>query len=118
MLAVGSTHLWAVALLLLSSNRDAAQADAQSANDRGVAVAVGDSSSSFLLLGSAQFPRPCRFSPYSPYRTRLKSVLEETDREIVGERDLGPVTPTKRPAACAKLQLVASRLSTVRPMRC
>ena len=36
-------------------------------------------------------PRRAAFSPFSPWRTRLKSVLEQTKPRFLDDCDLGPV---------------------------
>jgi hypothetical protein len=63
-------------------------------------------------------PRPFSISPFSTWRYRLKSVIEETDTRIIREADLGPV-PLPEPAFSSAAQTPRfDPFRTIVPLRC
>lgn len=67
---------------------------------------------------SPSIPRPSSVAIYSPWRSRIKSVLEETSPRIIEESDLGPA-----PNSTHAMPFVPSGSSLSRrvgrlPMRC
>ena len=67
---------------------------------------------------SPSIPPPASVAVYAPWRSRLKSVLEETTLRITEESDLGPA-----PCQSHVIPFVASGLSPSRrlatvPLRC
>jgi len=71
-----------------------------------------------LLVPTPTIARPQSISPFSPWRYRLKSVLQETDSRIIQESDLGPVPLPGRfyASVVPTRRTVLSR--TAIPLRC
>jgi hypothetical protein len=67
---------------------------------------------------SPSIPRPCSVAIYSPWRNRIKSVLEETDPRITEESDLGlVVTPNPVIPFSSSGSSLTPQLTTI-PLRC
>jgi hypothetical protein len=65
--------------------------------------------------------RPCRgatLSQFTPWKTRLKSVLEETKQRIVEECDLGPALISGHIFTSGTVELLSCPLPTRPPLRC
>ena len=67
---------------------------------------------------SSSIPRPSSVAVYSPWRSRLKSVLEETSHRVIEESDLGPVPSPSHVIPFISSGSSLSRGLTPVPLRC
>jgi hypothetical protein len=67
---------------------------------------------------SPAIPRPSSVTVYSPWRNRIKSVLEETSPRIIVESDLGPVPGLSQVIPFVLRAISPSRQLTTLPLRC
>ncbi len=92
------------------------QSDAQNQRDHG-APTLRDGSS-IALLQVARLPGRSSLAPFAPWRSRIKSVLEESSHEIVDEIDFGPVAFPSQHSRSDSVDLTSHRLPTAPPLRC
>lgn len=62
--------------------------------------------------------RPASLAQFSPWRYRLKSVLEETDSRIIEEADLGPAPSPSRLIRFLPIECLTCRPLATPPLRC
>ncbi len=67
---------------------------------------------------SPSVSRPASVTSYSPWRSRLKSVLEETSPRIIVESDLGPLPSPSHFIPFVSSGLSPSRRVATLPLRC
>ena len=85
---------------------------------RSIPVISGHTASSIDgILLSRPFRRST-FSPFTPWKSRLKIVLEETNEKIVDECDLGPAVPPLRFLTSVPVELASCHVLTQPPLRC
>jgi hypothetical protein len=72
-------------------------------------------SRSLVPSRSTHQPSVCRFSPW---KNRIKSVLEQTNTNLIEERDLGPAILPARGFVLGILSLGDCSIPAHRPMRC
>src|SRR5262245_9310716 len=73
------------------------------------------------LIGGLPLSRPCpstSLATFTPWRHRLKTVLEETDPRIIEESDLGPAIPPSQLIPFLPFELVSARHLITPPLRC
>ena len=70
------------------------------------------------LTPPAGLPQQLSTVPYRPWRTRPKSVLEETNDKIADELDLGPATEPSQPPHSPSHKLIHHRLAAALRLRC
>jgi hypothetical protein len=70
------------------------------------------------LAPPAGLPQQLSTVPYRPWRTRPKSVLEETNDKIADELDLGPATEPSQPPHSPSHKLIHHRLAAALRLRC
>jgi hypothetical protein len=117
MLAARTAAVSLMALILLGlPTGSPRQSDALSPGDHRAVALRPDSS--ITLIALARLPRRSSFAPFAPWRSRLKSVLEETSHEFGDEIDFGPVAAPSRHSRSISVDSVSPRLPTARPMRC
>ena len=66
-------------------------------------------------------PRPSRgrtLSQFTPWKSRIKSVLEETKQRLIEEYDLGPGIVFVELLSSGTLEPMSSPLPTHPPLRC
>ena len=68
-------------------------------------------------LLSSHLQRPRNVRQFTPFRYRMKSVLDETTDSTVGESDLGPAVIPSRPTSLSPIELTIRRLAKVHPLR-
>jgi hypothetical protein len=73
---------------------------------------------STVWLQSPRLPRGATLSHFTPWKTRIKSVLEETKPRVIEECDLGPAILSGRFFSSATVELVRCPLPTYLPLRC
>jgi hypothetical protein len=74
--------------------------------------------SSTALIPLAHLSRASSMSAFAPWRSRIKSVLEETNPNVVDQFDLGPAAlPQERPR-CRSIELIDHRPLGALPLRC
>jgi hypothetical protein len=106
-----------MALILLSSPTSRPrQSDAPSRGDHGAAMLRADSS--IALIPLASLPRPSSIAPFAPWRSRLKSVLEETSQRVVDQFDLGPVVLPIELSRSPSVEMIDHHLPMAPPLRC
>ena len=64
-----------------------------------------------------QTVRRSTFSPFVPWKSRSKIVLEETNHKVVDECDLGPAIPL-RLLSSVPIELASCHVITRPPLRC
>jgi len=103
-------------ILLCSPTTGPSKSDAHSRKFQDTGTLCADSSIAVIPLTS--LPRPSSFQPFAPWRSRLKSVLEETSHDVVDEFDLGPVVLPSQPSGASSVERIDHRLPTAPPLRC
>jgi hypothetical protein len=86
--------------------------------DRAVIVVSQHSGSETGLVRNDRTSRASTYSRFTPWRTRQKSVLKESDYEIVEERLFGRAILPCRLIMSARVDLVSRPLATRPPLRC
>jgi hypothetical protein len=81
-------------------------------------IAVRSTRTALLRLPLNRFTPRCALAPFAPWKSRLKTVLEETDPEIGDERDFGAVDSSRRSAHPRPPELAVHHLPTAPPLRC
>jgi hypothetical protein len=100
-----------IAVLLLTP--DASRVRSSQSPEGHQAAAVARSS-----IVPSSGPRTSSLSPFSSWRYRLKSVLQESDNRLIHEADLGPV-PMPEPSCSSDAQTPRFDPSrTIVPLRC
>jgi hypothetical protein len=70
---------------------------------------------------SRHSPLPARratLSAFTPWKTRIKSVLAETYQRVIDESDFGPAIPPGQLLAAATFDLTCRSVSIWPPLRC
>jgi hypothetical protein len=62
--------------------------------------------------------RQAGITPHVPWKSRLKSVLEETNPQIGEEADLGPALVPDGPLSVATIEPLAGLPAASHPLRC
>jgi hypothetical protein len=62
--------------------------------------------------------RPNALSPFAPWRYRLKSVLQESDRPVDPDSDLGPLPLPDSSYTAVVLTPISGYPSALVPLRC
>jgi hypothetical protein len=58
------------------------------------------------------------FSHFSPWRFRMKTVLEKTSFRLIVKADLGPIPPPQSPRLTSRPMALNPTVSSSRPLRC
>jgi hypothetical protein len=74
--------------------------------------------SCLAIFPRAHLPQRPPISPLTPWKGRLKSVLEETNPEFVDEFDLEPVVIPRQLSLTLPIALIADRLALAPRLRC
>ncbi len=74
--------------------------------------------SSIALISLARQPRPSSVAPFAPWRSRLKSVLEETNHRVVDDVEIGFVLPPGPGSRSPSVELNDHCLPTAPRLRC
>jgi hypothetical protein len=82
------------------------------------APAVAGNRAVTMAIAAPTRPRPSSFSPFSPWRYRLKSVLPESDSRIDREVELGPLPLPGRSCSAVVSTSKSGPSRTVVPLRC
>jgi hypothetical protein len=86
-------------------------------NERDFQITAQDASWANWVIATCP-SRQLTISRYAPWRSRLKSVLEETDENVVDERDLGPADVPDRLIGAVTIELRSCPPSVFPPLRC
>jgi hypothetical protein len=78
----------------------------------------GHTASSIDGILSSRPWRTSTFSPFIPWKSRSKIVLEETNQKIVDECDLGPAIPPLGLLTSVPVELALCHVLTRPPLRC
>jgi hypothetical protein len=112
-----SAILMLIACMLLGAPSHGSQVAGYPAN-RVYSLITGHVGASMVPPSSHQPARGATLSQFSPWKTRLKTVLEETKQRIIEERDLGLAIQSGHLFSSATVDLVCCPLPTRPPLRC
>ena len=87
-------------------------------NDRAASRTTANLASYACGLHSSLPARPATLSRFTPWRTRIKSVLAETYQRIIDEGDLGVAILPGHLCSFATRELVSRPLPIRSPLRC
>jgi hypothetical protein len=77
------------------------------------------SEKSSVILRHAPLPaRRATLSAFTPWKTRIKSVLAETYQRVIDETDFGPAIPPGQILASTSFDLTSRPVSIRTPLRC
>jgi hypothetical protein len=82
------------------------------------AAATDCACSSIHPIPLDSLPRPSSVARFAPWRSRLKSVLEETSSKVVDQFDLGPAILPTGVLCCRSVKLIDHLPPTAPPLRC
>jgi hypothetical protein len=83
-----------------------------------IPLIVGHAGSSIDRILVSRPWRRSTFSPFIPWKSRSKIVLEESNPKIVDECDLGPAIPPLRFLTSVPIELAQRHLVARPPLRC
>ena len=103
-------------LVLCAPSRGSEIAD--SAANRAPSLVAGNFTEPLSWSHSARPVRGATLSQFTPWKTRIKSVLAETYQRIIEERDLGLAIPPGQLFSTATVEPVSSPHRMRPPLRC
>jgi hypothetical protein len=103
-------------MMLCSQAGAPQQSDARTHRIEGAKALRADSSTELLPL--ANMRSASSLTALEPWRHRIKSVLEETDPNVQGQIELGPVALPERRARSSSIELFDHRPPCAVPLRC
>jgi hypothetical protein len=102
---------------LLGGTSHGSQIERDSADPMHIAI-DGHPGSSIVWPHMARPVGQAALSRFTPWKTRIKSVLGESNHEIIEERDFGPAIEPGQHFSLGTLQLVICPPTTFPPLRC
>jgi hypothetical protein len=103
-------------IMLCGPSRGSETAD--SSADRVASLVAGNVTTPLIWSNSARPARGATVSLFTPWKTRIKSVLAETYQRIIEERNLGSAILPGQLFAAATVELVSSPPRMRPPLRC
>jgi hypothetical protein len=103
-------------LVLCAPSRGSEIAD--SAANRAASLVAGNFTAPLSWSHSARPARGATLSQFTPWKTRIKSVLAETYQRIIEERDLGSAILPAQLFTAGTVELVSSPHRMRPPLRC
>lgn len=117
MVGYRSAILTLIACILLGAPTRASQS-AEFPADPIRPLISGHSSSSIVWCNSPRLPHGATFARFNAWKTRLKSVLKETNQKIIQECQFGPAILPDRLPSLVSADLFSCPSPTRPPLRC